>query len=253
MEIVCEIVCEIALPTAGHLRPRDAVPMAAIIAGAGESTGAALTRLFAARGLAVHGARRRPKDGDGTIAVDFREEDAVESFVANVEQTSGPIRLAVHNIGANVRFDVADTTPRVYRKTWELAALSSLHFARAIGPRMAERGAGTIIFTGATASTRGSAGFSAFAGAMHAKRALAQSLARELGPKGVHVAHTIIDGPVDTPFVRQLLGEDRYGALKAKGGLLEPDAIAQHYWSLHEQPSSAWTFESDLRPHCERW
>ena len=100
---------------------------------------------------------------------------------------------------------------------------------------MAARGEGTIIFTGATASLRGQAGFCAFSGAMHAKRALAQSLARELGPAGVHVCHVVIDGPIDTPFVRQIIGEDHYTALKAKGGLLEPDAIAEHYWALHEQ------------------
>lgn len=232
---------------------------AAIIAGMGEATGAALAAGFAARGLSVHGARRRPPtgvdapDGVRVHACDFRDEAAVEAFVGDVEQASGATALAVHNIGANVRFDVLDTTERVYRKTWELAALSSLHFAKAVGRRMAERGEGTLIFTGATASTRGAAGFSAFSGAMGAKRHLAQSLARELGPRGVHVCHVVIDGPVDTPFVRSLLGEQRYAALKAKGGLLEPDAIAAAYWALHEQPPSAWTHEMDLRPHCERW
>ena len=234
--------------------------MSALIAGAGESTGAALAKLFAARGLAVHGARRRPPHRDEAnaaftpSAVDFRDEDAVNAFVSSVEESSGPIKLAVHNIGANVRFSVADTTPRVYQKTWELAALSALHFARAIGPRMAERGEGTMIFTGATASTRGQAGFCAFAGAMHAKRALAQSLARELGPQGVHVCHVVIDGPIDTPFVWQLIGDEaKYAALKAKGGLLQPDDIAEHYWALHQQRPTAWSFESDLRPSVERW
>ncbi|EOD33901.1 hypothetical protein EMIHUDRAFT_351545 [Emiliania huxleyi CCMP1516] len=230
----------------------------AIIAGAGASTGAAVARMCAARGLAVHGARRRPppqQSGDTftVSAVDFRDEESVEAFVARVEESSGPVALGVHNIGANVQFSVADTTPQVFRKTWELAALSSLHFARALGARMASRGEGTLIFTGATASLRGAASFSAFAAAMHAKRALAQSLARELGPQGVHVAHVVIDGPVDTPFVRQLLGEEKYGLLKQRGGLLEPDAIAEHYWALHQQPKSAWSFESDLRPYAERW
>ena len=185
-------------------------------------------------------------------AVDFRDEDAVEAFVAKVEE-SGPVKLAVHNIGANVHFSVADTTPRVYKKTWELAALSSLHFAKAVGSRMAKRGEGTLIFTGATASTRGGAGFCAFAGAMSAKRMLAQSLAREIGPQGVHVAHTIIDGPIETAFVRQIIGEDRFTALQAKGGLLKPEDIAEAYWALHMQPRSAWTHELDLRPFCERF
>ena len=165
--------------------------MSAVVAGAGGSTGLALMRAFASRGLISHGARRRPSDAElppnsHLHACDFRDEAAVEAFVEHVESTSGPVRLAVHNIGANVRFDVFDTTERVYRKTWELAALSSLFFAKSIGRRMAERGEGTLIFTGATASTRGGAGFSAFAGAMGAKRHLAQSLARELSPRGVH-------------------------------------------------------------------
>ena len=232
--------------------------MSAIIAGAGEATGTALARYFAARGLTVHGARRRPvthvQQSNVTIhAVDFRDDAAVEDFVARVEADSGPVKLAVHNIGANVRFNVADTSPRVYRKTWELAALSSLHFAKALGPRMAARGEGTLIFTGATASMRAAAGFCAFSGAMAAKRMLAQSLARELGPSGVHVAHVVLDGPIDTKFVRDLLGEDRYTHLRERGGLLQPDDIASFYWSLHEQRPSAWTQECDMRPYCERF
>lgn len=227
--------------------------MSALIAGAGGSTGAALMRLFAARGLAVHGARRRPPADSAATACDFRDEASVEAFVSGVEEQDGPIELAVHNIGANVKFDIADTTSRVYRKSWELAALSAFHFAKAIGPRMAERGRGTLIFTGATASRRGGAGFSAFSGAMGAKRMLAQSLARELGPRGVHVAHVVIDGPIETPFVQKLLGEEAFEALRQRGGLLQPDAIAQAYWALHEQPASAWTHEMDLRPAVEKF
>ena len=194
----------------------------------------ALARLFASRGLRVHGARRRPvpkqlSHDEGSVrihAVDFRSSHESDEFVAEVERQSGPIELAVHNIGANVRLPLNETSERVYRKVWELAALSAFNFARAVGPRMSERGGGTMIFTGATASVRGSAGFSAFAGGMHAKRALAQSLARELGPAGVHVAHVVIDGPIDTPFVRELMGDEPFLALRAKGGLLEPTAIA---------------------------
>lgn len=232
--------------------------MAAIIAGAGESTGLALARKFSRQGLAVHGARRRPparspNDLLELAAVDFRDGGAVETWVEEVEKRSGPIKLAVHNIGANVKFPVHETTERVYRKTWEMAALSAFHFARVLGPRMAARGEGTLLFTGATASVRGGAGFCAFAGAMHAKRALAQSLARELGPSGVHVAHIVIDGPIDTPFVRQVIGEEAFESLRSKGGLLRPDDIAETYWALHSQPRSCWTHELDLRPHCERF
>jgi short-subunit dehydrogenase len=114
---------------------------------------------------------------------------------------------------------------------------------------MLPRGRGTILFTGATASLRGGAGFSAFAGAKHALRALAQSLARELGPQGIHVAHVVIDGAIDTAFIAQNFPE-RY-ALKDRAGILDPDHIADNYWHLHQQPRSAWTHELDLRPWME--
>ena len=226
--------------------------MSAVIAGAGGSTGSALMRLCASRGLTVHGARRRPPPGSPAAACDFRDEADVERFIAAAD-AEAPIEIAVHNIGANVKFSLEETTSRVYRKSWELAALSAFHFASAVAPRMAARGRGTIIFTGATASLRGGAGFSAFSGAMSAKRMLAQSLARELGPQGVHVAHVVVDGPIDTPFVRGVIGDAEFEARRDNGGLLEPDAIAQAYWALHKQPRAAWTHEMDLRPYCEQF
>jgi short-subunit dehydrogenase len=116
---------------------------------------------------------------------------------------------------------------------------------------MTPRGRGTILFTGATSSLRGSAGFAAFAGAKHALRALAQSMARELGPKGIHVAHVVIDGAIDTQFIAENFPE-RY-AMKAQDGILDPDAIAENYWMLHQQPRSAWTHELDLRPWMEKF
>src|SRR5262249_27252753 len=122
---------------------------------------------------------------------------------------------------------------------------------REVAKVMLPRGRGTILFTGATASLRGGAGFSAFAGAKHALRSLAQSLARELGPQGIHVAHVVIDGAIDTQFIRDNFPE-RY-ALKAQDGILDPDAIAENYWTLHTQQRSAWTHELDLRPWMERW
>jgi short-subunit dehydrogenase len=114
-----------------------------------------------------------------------------------------------------------------------------------------ESGRGTILFTGATASLRGGAGFAAFAGAKHGLRALAQSMARELGPKGIHVAHVVVDGAIDTAFIRDNFPA-RY-ALKDQDGILNPEHIAEAYWQLHRQPRSAWTFEMDLRPWCEKW
>ena len=116
---------------------------------------------------------------------------------------------------------------------------------------MVKRGQGTIIFTGATASTRGAANFAAFAGGMHAKRALAQSMARELGPLGIHVAHVIIDGPIETNFVRERFGEEAFSVLKETDGLLDPQLIADTYFNIVKQPRRAWTFEMDLRPYCE--
>jgi NAD(P)-dependent dehydrogenase (short-subunit alcohol dehydrogenase family) len=123
--------------------------------------------------------------------------------------------------------------------------------AREAGRRMVPRGRGTILFTGATASVRGGAGFAAFAGGKHALRALAQSAARELGPKGIHVGHVIIDGAIDTEFIRSQFPE-RY-ALKADAGILDPEHIAANYVMLHQQPRDAWTHELDLRPWNEKF
>ena len=150
-----------------------------------------------------------------------------------------------------MRFDVIDTTERVYRKVWEMAALAGFLVGREVAKAMLPRGSGTILFTGATASLRGSAGFSAFAGAKHALRALAQSMARELGPKGIHVAHIVIDGAIDTQFIAENFPE-RY-ALKDQDGIVDPEAIAESYWNLHRQSRSAWTHELDLRPWMEKW
>mmetsp|Transcript_47401 Transcript_47401/g.107438 ORF Transcript_47401/g.107438 Transcript_47401/m.107438 type:complete len:163 (+) Transcript_47401:611-1099(+) len=138
-------------------------------------------------------------------------------------------------------------------KVWEMCALSAFLVGREVGAkRMAPRGRGTLLFTGATASVRGASGFSAFSGAMHAKRALAQSLARELGPLGVHVAHVVVDGAIDTPWIRSNF-PDRAAAAHEVGGLLRPESMAENYLHLHKQPRDAWTHELDLRPHCEKW
>jgi NAD(P)-dependent dehydrogenase (short-subunit alcohol dehydrogenase family) len=150
-----------------------------------------------------------------------------------------------------VRFPIREMTVRVYTKTWEMAALGGFLVGREAARVMAPRGRGTILFTGATASLRGGTGFAAFAGAKHALRALAQSMARELGPEGIHVAHVVVDGAIDTPFIRDNFPE-RY-ALKAREGILDPEAIAENYWQLHRQPRSAWTHELDLRPWIEPW
>ena len=172
-------------------------------------------------------------------------------LVAHIEKEIAPIDVAIFNIGANVRFDVTDTTARVYFKVWEMACFAGFLMGREAARVMLPRGHGSIFFTGATASLRGRAGFAAFAGAKHGLRALAQSMARELGPKGIHVAHPIIDGAIDTAFIRDNFPE-RY-AMKEQDGIVDPRHIADTYWMLHCQPRSAWTHELDLRPWTETW
>ena len=237
---------------------------AALIVGAGDATGGAIARRFAREGLTACVTRRsadklqplvqriQAEGGQArAFGSDARDETAVVDLVQTIEREVGPIEVAVFNIGANVRFDVVDTTERVYRKVWEMGALAGFLMGREVAKVMLPRGRGTILFTGATASLRGGAGFSAFAGAKHALRALAQSLARELGPQGIHVAHVVIDGAIDTAFIAQNF-PDRY-ALKSRAGILDPDHIADNYWHLHQQPRSAWTHELDLRPWMETW
>lgn len=236
----------------------------ALVIGAGDATGGAIARRFAREGFAVCVTRREVERlgplkaaieaAGGTchaFGSDARDEDATVALVADIEARIGPIEVCVFNIGGNVRFRLTETTGRVYRKVWEMCAFAGFLAGREAAKAMLPRGRGTILFTGATASLRGGDGFAAFAGGKHALRALAQSMARELGPQGIHVAHTIIDGAIDTAFIRENFPE-RY-ALKAREGILDPDAIADAYWMLHKQPRSAWTHELDLRPWIEKW
>jgi NAD(P)-dependent dehydrogenase (short-subunit alcohol dehydrogenase family) len=185
------------------------------------------------------------------FALDARREEAVTGFIDHIESTIGPIEVMVFNVGGNVRFPILETTTQKYFKVWEMCAMAGFLAGREAARVMVPRGRGTILFTGATASLRGAAGFSAFAGGKAALRALAQSMARELGPKGVHVAHVIIDGLIDTAFSRTNFA-DRVAAAGPEG-ILNPDHIAEAYWWLHQQPRDAWTFELDLRPSVEKW
>jgi NAD(P)-dependent dehydrogenase (short-subunit alcohol dehydrogenase family) len=236
---------------------------AALIVGAGDATGGAIARRFAREGYAVACTRRELASlqplleqirADGGEAHGFGSDARVEAEVlelfAAIERDIAPLEVLVFNIGANVNFPIRDTTERVYRKVWEMAALAGFLAGREAARVMVPRGRGTIIFTGATASMRGGAGFSAFAGAKFALRALAQSMARELGPQGIHVAHSIIDGAIDTEWIATNFPQ-RY-ALKEQDGILNPDHIADAYWMLHAQPRDAWTHELDLRPWMEK-
>ena len=242
----------------------DPAHRAALVIGAGDATGGAIARRFAREGFVACVTRRtadklqplvdriQAEGGQARgFGSDARDETQMADLVATIERDVGPIEVAVFNIGANVRFGVTETTERVYRKVWEMGALAGFLMGREVAKVMVPRGRGTILFTGATSSLRGSAGFAAFAGAKHALRALAQSMARELGPQGIHVAHVVIDGAIDTAFIKENFPE-RY-ALKEQDGILDPDAIAENYWLLHQQHRSAWTHELDLRPWMEKF
>jgi len=242
----------------------DNTTRVALVVGAGDATGGAIAKRFAKGGLTVCAVRRdedklQPLLDDiraagGTahgFGCDARKEDEVIALVEKIEAEIGPIDVYVFNIGANVRTSVLEETARRYYKIWEMACFAGFLTAREAAKRMAARERGTMIFTGATASLRGSANFAAFAGAKAALRALAQSMARELGPKNIHVAHVVVDGAIDTEFIRTTFPE-RY-ALKDQDGILSPEHIAENYWYLHQQPRDAWTFELDLRPYMEKW
>jgi NAD(P)-dependent dehydrogenase (short-subunit alcohol dehydrogenase family) len=236
----------------------------ALVVGAGDATGGAIAKRFAREGYAVCATRRdkdrlqdlvREIEGSGgtvhAFGSDARKEDDTIALFDTIERDIGEIAVAVFNVGGNVRFPIAETTTRVYTKVWEMAALAGFLMGREAAKRMTPRKRGTIIFTGATASLRGGAGFAAFSGAKHALRALAQSMARELGPQGIHVAHVVIDGAIDTAFIRDTFPEAY--AKRDEGGILSPDHIAEMYWMLHCQPKDAWTHELDLRPWMEKW
>jgi NAD(P)-dependent dehydrogenase (short-subunit alcohol dehydrogenase family) len=237
---------------------------AAVVVGAGDALGGAIARRFAREGLATvivrrHADKLEPladtiRAAGGEVypfGVDARREDQMVALFDSVEADIAPVDVCVFNIGANVRSPIAETTARVYLKVWEMACFAGFLAGREAARRMTPRGRGTILFTGATASVRGREGFAAFASAKHGLRALAQSMARELGPKGIHVAHTLIDGAIDTAWIAENFPQ-RY-ALKDKGGILNPDHIAEAYWTLHAQPRDAWTHELDLRPWMEAW
>lgn len=237
-----------------------------LVVGAGDGVGSAIARAFAAEGLAVC-MTRRPRnldqleavaasirDAGGTahaFGVDARVEADMIALVDRIEAEVGPLEVVVFNIGANVRFPVIETTAQVYSKVWEMAALAGFFTGREAARAMVPRSRGTILFTGATASTRGGAGYSAFAGAKAALRQLAQSLAREMGPQGIHVAHVVVDGMIDGTFARSIASDIE--ALLDADAILKPDEIARNYVWLHKQQRSAWTFELDLRPWKEKW
>lgn len=235
----------------------------ALIIGAGDHLGSSIARRFAREGFHIVATRRR---GDletlsnevsqlgSEVTVfhsDARDEQQVTDLINKVESELGPISITIFNVGGNVRFGITETTTQVYRKVWEMCALAGFLVGREVAKKMLTREKGTIIFTGASASLRGNSGFAAFSGGKHALRALAQSMSRELAPKGIHIAHVIVDGLIENERTKEFL-PDLY-ASKGEDGIIQPDDLAEIYWQLHNQPRSTWTFELDARPYSEQW
>ncbi len=236
------------------------------VIGAGDFIGSAIARKFASEGYAIFAGRRTAEklmplkkeieSAGGTCfarGLDARKEEDITAFL-NEADSAAPLEVCIFNPGANVNFPILETTERVFRKVWELACYAGFLTGREAARHMLARGKGTILFTGATASLRGGAGYAAFASAKSGLRAVAQSMARELGPKNIHVAHLIIDAGVDTAFVRE--------RIRARGAdpdqlppdtLMNPQSVANAYWYLHTQSRDAWTFELDMRPFREHW
>jgi len=242
----------------------DTRPAVALVVGAGDAIGSAIVRKFAERGLVVCAARRNVEKLDGLMSeltaaghqahaftCDARSEIAVAELFEKIEAEIGPLDVVVFNVGANVPMGILETDSRKFHKIWEMACFAGFLVGREAARHMVPRERGTILFTGATASVRGAAGFAAFASAKHGLRALAQSMARELGPKNIHVAHIVIDAGVDTAWIMENFPDAE--KLKASDGIVNPDDLANNYVQLYDQPRNAWTFELDVRPWSERW
>jgi NAD(P)-dependent dehydrogenase (short-subunit alcohol dehydrogenase family) len=240
----------------------------AAVIGAGDFIGAAIAKRFAAEGFVIFAGRRNAEklaplvadieaSGGSIVArgLDARKEEDITAFLREAD-AHAPLQVCIFNVGGNVKFPVLDTTERVFRKVWELACYAGFLTGREAARLMLPRGGGCIFFTGATASMRGGIGYAAFASAKSGLRAVAQSMARELGPKNIHVAHLIIDAGVDTAFVRERIkqqaGPQALENLEPDQ-LMNPASVAEAYWQLYRQPRDAWTFELDLRPYREVW
>jgi hypothetical protein len=238
------------------------------VIGAGDFIGSAIAHKFAREGFAVFAGRRNGERlaplvqeveaQGGRIfgrSVDARKEEDITAFLREADAYA-PLEVCIFNVGANVHFPLVDTTERVFRKVWEMACYAGFLAGREAARLMLPRGRGAIFFTGATASLRGGAGYSAFAAAKFGLRAVAQSAARELGPRNIHVAHLVIDAGVDTEWVRGRIKEREGEAALANldpNRLMQPRSVAEAYWQLYQQPRDGWTFEMDIRPSGEKW
>jgi len=237
-------------------------PGAVVIGGVGEGLGLALSRRFARAGHSVVMLARtqekldrfaeqiRADGGEAAgLTADIRDEKQMITVFENVMAHHGTLAAAVFNGGANHRRPILEISGDVFEKVWRLACYGAFVFGREAARHMVPQGQGTILFTGATASLRGGAQFAAFAAAKFGARAIAQSMARELGPKGIHVASVIIDGGIDMPAIHRRY--EAMGKTAPPDGLLSPAAIAETYYQIHTQQRSAWTMEAEVRPYCE--
>lgn len=238
-----------------------------LVIGAGAGIGGHAAKRFAAGGYHAVLARRSDEEGLQRLVdaitdtggeasgrlIDASLPDTIEDLVEDVEQGIGPIEGALFNLGAQIgNRPLAETTPRMFELGWRLATFAPYRLARALLPRMAERGRGAFLVTSATAAMRGNAGQASHAAAMGGRRMLCQSLNAEFAPQGVHVAHVLIDAAVDAPDTLGKMVGDRWEAFKdhmGEDGLVDPAAVAETYWHIAHQPRSAWTFETDIRPY----
>jgi len=240
----------------------------AVLVGAGDAIGAAVARRFAHGGYTVCICRRDAAKSEGLVdelkaaghrvhafSVDARREEDVQKLFSDVEMNVGPIEVCLFNAGSNVNKPLLETTEKLFFKAWELACYAGFLVGREAASYMTKRGRGTMLFTGATASVRGGKGFAAFASAKFGLRAVAQAMARELGPKNIHVVHLLIDAAVDSEAIHQrmkaMTGIDARDI--PADSLTKSSSIAEVYWFTHSQTKDAWTHELDLRPYVETW
>lgn len=238
-----------------------------LLVGAGDAIGAAVAQRFAEGGYKVVIARRDAAKSqtlvDGltkagrdvrAMSVDARQEADVQALFAKVENEIGPIEVCLYNAGSNVAKPLLETTEKLFFKAWELACYGGFLVGREAARYMVPRGRGTILFTGATASVRGGKGFAAFSSAKFGLRAVAQSMARELGPKNVHVVHLLIDAGVDSEAIHQRMKAVGVNVAEIpEDSLTKTSSIAEAYWFAHRQSRDGWTHELDLRPSVETW
>lgn len=227
-----------------------------VVAGVGPGNGLAISQRFAQADYQIAMLARQESTleplqaqvaNSMALPCDLTESRDIAATFARVKAELGPPDVLIYNAGSGLFGAPLDTRPEDFTTAWRVNALGLLLSARQVAPDMISRGGGCIIVTGATASLRGGANFTAFASAKAAQRNLAQSLSRSLGPQGVHVALVIVDGIIDTPRTRELFGD------KPDATYLKPAAIAESVFQISAQDRSAWTFELDLRPSGEAW